>query len=98
MVVRDGDIRLRAGAVPSVTNVVRGTVDANDASCAEWAIWTASAVPSTLEVGDAGALTGPRIAVGSSRGAVGLQVETVDGHGVVHVRSLTVLGFPAAVE
>ena len=98
MVVRHGDLKLRAGDTASPTNILHGTVGANDASCAEWAIWTASTAPSTLEVGDAGALTGPRIAVGSSRGAVGLQVETEDADGIVQVRSLTVLGYPVAGE
>ena len=98
MVVRHGDLRLRAGDTASPTNVVRGTVGASDPSCAKWAIWTASTVPSTLEVGDAGGLTGPSIAVGSSRGAVGLQVEAVNEHGIVYGRSLTMLGFPVAGE
>lgn len=98
LVVSHGDLRLREGGAASPTNVVRGTVGANDASCAEWSIWTRSTVPSTLEVSDAGRLTGPSIAVGVSRGAVGLQVETIDGQGIVHVRSLTVLGFPVAGE
>lgn len=96
MVVRHGDIRLRDGAAPSPANAVRATVDANDPSCVEWAVWMASTVPSTLEVGDAGALTGPRIALGLSHSAVGLQVETVDREGNVRAMSLTVLGFPAA--
>lgn len=95
MVVRHGDIVLRDGDAPSTTGAVLGTVGAEDASCAEWIIWTASTTPSTLEVGDA---AGPRINVGSSQSAIGLQVETVDREGKVTVRSLTVLGFPTAGE
>ncbi|MHB8397920.1 MAG: GTP pyrophosphokinase [Candidatus Limnocylindrales bacterium] len=98
MVVRHGDVRLRDGAAPSATNVVSGTVHQDDASCAEWTIWTASTVASTLEVGAAGLTTGPLIAVGSSQSAVGLLVETVDGKGAVRVRSLAMLGLPIPDE
>ncbi len=98
IVVTSGDLKLR-GPAGSGATVVQGVIPANDATTAEWEIFSASTAPSHLEVHGAvaggplasGALNGPAVDVGMTHtvDSLGLLVETLDAdHSTVDVKGL----------
>ena len=98
IVVTSGDLKLK-GPAGSGATVVQGVIPANEATTAEWEIFSASTAPSHLEVHGAvaggplasGALNGPAVDVGTTHtvDSLGLLVEMLDAdHSTVDVKGL----------
>jgi hypothetical protein len=102
MVVTRGDVKLIAADRGAATAATGSILDQTSAS-AEWAVYSASSVPSTLEIrGTAidgsilpsGPTNGPRVNASSTVGSVGLRIEIVDAAGeVIKVIGDAVVGF-----